>query len=345
MRADYAGQQIAKHISKRWPQDKSEIYKALQLGLNKAWKEGKWFGMTRELFVPKRCHSSGDYIISPYEFPILLAINSDCKAQLIRGKDFMFHRNGDGAITNSPSCRWNRDVFDIGVVPVIWNNKINLNSGVRIGIRPLGKPAVGEKVYINGIYTDNKRIYTYKNVAGGLDNCKCTIQTNGIQTSEGIELSVIDGFNYICDIEFADVTSISKSITRNPIEVIALTLDNKAYPIAELQPNQLESKYRKYLIPRGCGECIHGLFKIREQEQLMDSSELIISDEESLICLAKTIDLMYSKNQPNEGAAFFAQAITNLNKHKAESDSPDHFPVQVHMIGEESIPDIFRHHS
>lgn len=335
MRAEIAGQAISKFISKDWPSDKKEIYEILTLAVNKAWKEGKWFGMTKEIYVPIQ-YSNGEYfIIAPQEFPILLAINVDGKPNVdIRSKHFIFHRDGNGDIKDRKGCKWVRDVFDMGEIPVLDDTRINGNSPVRIGVRAIGVPGEDEKIYIKGKYSDGQSVFTYKNKEYG-EPCECKVESEQIETVTGVELPVTKDFNYICNISFTDITHIEKTFTRTPVEIIALDKDNKGFVISKMNPGQRKSRYRKYLVPKPiCGyKCVHGLFKISKQEEIIsDSDEVIIDDTEALIALAKSIDYIYYKGQVDLGSAFYLQAISLLDKEKREEESPEVFPIQVEIL-------------
>ncbi len=348
MKAEHAGKLVAPFINRQWPEGKRDIYKILKLGINKAWNEGKWLGMTQEGFVPVRCGSDGYYIIGPYDHPILLAINTEGKVADIRSKHFMFHRNGNGDVRDRTGCRWNRDVYDLGESPIVDSEIININDGVLIGVRAIGTPGPSEKVWINGTYRDSTKVYSYKLREAGVDACACTINKEEIDTVSGIELDITKNFNYICNIEFGGVLSISKTITRTPVEIIAVDkITGKGQQIAYLHPNQRYSKYRKYLLPDDLcknKKCVHGLFKTRQQEEIVsDQDELIIHNEEALICLAMCIDLIYYKGQLNEGAGMFLQAISTLDKEKREEESPEIFPVQIQRVLEGDTPEILNY--
>lgn len=348
MKAEHAGKLVAPFINRQWPESKKDIYKILKLGVNKAWNEGKWLGMTQEGFVPVRTGEEGYYIIGPYDHPILLAVNTDGMPRDIRSKHFMFHRNGNGDVRDSVGCRWNRDVYDLGESPIIDNEIININDGVFVGVRAVGKPGPNEKVWINGNYKDSTKIYSYKTKEAGVDSCACTINKETIDTVTGIELDITDKFNYICNIEFGAILSISKTNTRTPIEVIAFDKNSgKGQQIAYLHPSQRYSKYRKYLLPDDLCKnksCVHALFKVRQQEDIVsDQDEIIIQNEEALICLAMSIDMIYYKGMLNEGAGMFLQAISTLDKEKREEESPEVFPVQVQRVLEGDMPNIFNH--
>jgi hypothetical protein len=348
MKAEHAGKLVSRFINRQWPESKRDIYQILKLGINKAWNEGKWLGMTQEGFVPVRHGPEGYYIIGPYDHPILLAINTEGKPQNIRSKHFMFHRNGNGDVRDRSECKWNRDIYDLGEQPILTGGTININDGVLIGVRAIGAAGPNEKIHINGSYTDDMKIYSYKLKEAGLDSCACTINKETIDTVNGIELDITSKFNYICNIEFGSISSISKTVTRTPVEVIAIDkTTGKGQQIALLQPNQRYSKYRKYLLPDDLCKnrtCVHGLFKTRQQEDIVnDQDEIIIHNEEALISLAMAIDMIYYKNQVNEGAGMFLQAISILDKEKREEESPEVFPVQIERILNGDMPEVLNY--
>lgn len=347
MNAGIAGELIAKFIGKRWPTDKKPVFEIIRLGVNKAWQEGRWLGMASEFFVPIQKDSDGQtYIIAPKSNPILLAMNGNRPGVTIRDKYFMFHRNGTGDVRNSPSCSWNKDVYDLGYTPVLDKNNI-ISKGIKIGVRSVGPAGENEKIWINGFYEDSNQVYTYAKTNYG--QCSsCRVDAKSVNTIKGIALDITSKFNYVCNITFADIGSISKTVTQSPIEVIAIDSFNNGYLIARLEPNERFSKYRKYLVPAPlCGHpCIHGIFKIAQQEEITsDTDDLVIKNEEALIALAKGIDYMYYKDQPEAGAGYILQAISVLDKEKNEEESPDVFPIQVSGIYEGDMPEVMKYFS
>lgn len=335
MRAETAAKLVAKFIGKDYERNRDEIFEILTMAVNKAWKEGKWFGMTREVFVPIRENSYKErYIIAPEQYPILLAININGKPGVdIRSKNFIFHHNGNGDIKDRNGCKWNTNVFDMGETPVLDESRINVNSPVRIGVRALGAPGENEKLFVKGSYGDGSKVFTYKNREYG-SACACVKEKDEIETVSGVELSITSNFNYISNIPFTSITSIEKTLTRTPIEVIAINEDSSAFVAARMEPGQRRTKYRKYIVPdKVCNEtCIHGLFKIAPQQDISSPhDEVIINDPEILISLAMSIDMIYYKGDVEKGSAYFLQAISMLDKQKREEESPEEFPIQVSM--------------
>lgn len=349
MNADEAGKLVAKFVEKQWPNDREDVWDIIRLGVNKAWQDGKWLGMTAEFFVPiLKDINNQSYIVAPQSHPILLALNGEFLGMNIRDKHFMFHKNGYGDVRDHPGCTWNQDVYDIGSTPYLNKNNINFaDGGVRIGVRSIGVAGEDEYVYVNGTYRDGKQVYTYSSSNYG--KCVgCSVTSENIDTINGIRIPITADFNYVDNICFGEISSITKTITRTPVEIIAIDRDNNAYPISYLAPNQRSSKYRKYLVPNDlCGRtCLHGIFKIAQQEKIVNPSDsIMISNDEALIALAKGIHNMYYKDQQEVGASYILQALSVLDKEKREEESPNEFPIQVVGMHDGDLPDSLKYNS
>lgn len=348
MNAEIACKLIAKHIDKRYPADREQVREILRMALNRAWAEGKWFGMTAEMTVPVLRDSMGqDFIVGPTSHPILLAINTLSPGSVIRDKYFQFHRNGNGRIRNSASCSWSEDVFALDPSPVLDRNNI-ICEGVRIGVRAVGRVGPNERVWVNGEHTDGNRVFTYTKSTYGT-TCGCKVENTEVDTVNGMSLAVKAGeFHYLSDICFNKILSITKTPTLSPIEIIALTADNQGHLIARMEPNHRFSSYRKYLVPNNlCHKrSLHAIFKIGQQELITsDTDPIMISNEEALIGLAKGINLIYHKEQQEAGAGYILNAIALLDKEKREEESPSQSPVQVDGIYDGDLPEILRYHS
>ncbi len=349
MIAEIAGELVSKFIERSWPSDRKDIYEILRIGLNKAWSEGRWLGMSKEFFVNVYKDESGqNYFMGPQSHPILLAVNVLGKPATVRDSYFMFHKNGYGDIRDTPGCSWNQDIYDIGSLPYFNKNNINFSTGVQIGVRPLGAPGPNESVYVSGSYGNGNRIYTYKNAQYG-NCCACEAKTDEVDGINGIELKLKPNeFTYICNIQFTDILSITKSITRTPVEVIAIDAVGNGHLIARLEPNQRFSSYRKYLVPNDlCNvNCLHAIFKIAQQEKIASGTDnIIISNEEALISLAKCVQYIYYKEQLEVGANYFLQAITCLEKEKREEESQSSSPIQVEGIYNDDLPEALKRYA
>lgn len=348
MNAEIAGKLVAKFIEKQWPNDREDVLEIIRLGVNKAWQEGKWIGMTAEFFMPIYKDAAGQsYFMAPQSHPNLLAINGVNNGMTIRDPYFMFHRNGYGDIRNSAGCNWNQDVFDVGATPYYDRSNIDFSKGVTIGIRSLGPVGDNEEIYINGTHTDGEKVITYDKSDFG-NPCGCDGKDYEVAIN-GAKIKIINNnFLYLNNVKFASITSITKSTTKSPIEVIAIDCYGVGHQIARMEGNQRFSKYRKYLVPNNlCGKkSLHALFKCGQQELLVNpTDEVIISNEEALISLAKGIYFMYYKERPEEGAGFILQGFSVLEKERREEDAPSEFPIQVDGIVYSDLPHALRHHS
>lgn len=332
-----AAELVAKFIERRFPFDKKDIYEILGLGINKAWAEGRWLGMTKEFFVNVYKDEAGqNYIMGPPTHPNLLAININGRPAHVKDSYFMFHRNGHGDVRDTPKCKWDKNVYMVGKLPYFNKDNVDFSAGFRIGVRPIGTPGLGEKVYISGSYADGNQVYTYKN-QDTANCCGCSISKDDIVSVNGAELSIGNGFTYINNIIFTSIDSICKTVTRTPIEIIAIEPSGSARLIARLEPNHTISNYRKYLVPNElCSNgVVHAVFKIAQQEKIVsDTDMLMISNEEALISLAKAIYFMYYKEQPEQGASFFLQGISILEKEKREEEPAVENQIQVEGIYE-----------
>ncbi len=343
MIAEIAGERVAEFVERRWPSDREEVYNILRLGLNKAWVEGKWLGMTKEFFVNVYKDEAGqNYFMGPPSHPVLLAVNILGAPAKLRDTYFMFHKNGYGDVRDNPTCTWNRDIYDLGAMPYFNKDNIIFSDGIRIGVRALGSPGPNEKVHISGAYKDGNQVYSYKKREYG-DCCGCSAKTTEVDGVRGIELEVNRHFNYINNITFSDIHAVTKTVTRTPIEVIAIDEAGNGRLIARMEPNQRFSNYRKYLVPNElCGRtCLHATFKIAQQEKITSGTDnIIISNEEALISLAKSIHFTYHKEQLEAGAAYFLQAIGILEKEKREEEAQVINQIQVEGIYEGDLGDL-----
>lgn len=346
MNAEIGGKLIAPFVNQSWPTNATKIYEILKLALNRAWQEGKWLGMTAEYFCKIHIDKCGTpYILAPQTHPILLAYNQNGKPGTIRDPYFSFHKNGNGSVKDSGGCKWNKDVHDIGYIPTLIHNSLDWSKGVTIGVRALGFASDGEKVYIDGDQLDGNRAYTYqKKDYGNPCGCSYRNQEQEIESIRGISIPVRSNeFTYIDNVKFNSVKSIAKSHTKTPVEIIGIDHYGNGYLLARMEPNQKFSRYRKYIVPKGCNSsCIHGLFKIGQQEDITTPNDpLLISNEEALISFSLGVYQLYHKQDQNLGASYILNGISILEKEKREEESPSEFPIQVDGMLTSDMPCIF----
>jgi hypothetical protein len=309
---------------------RDKVWRILRLACNHAWGKGKWWGMTTDFWCKVHYEEGSNgkpYILSPPGYDALLGINRDGKPRILRDSYFMFHKNGPGDIKGHNYCHWNTDVYDAGHVPTLHAiNNYGCRSGVMIGIRSIGSPGEDEVVTIQGETEDGQLAVSYE--LNNPKKCNCLQASEdesgpAVRTVHGVRIQVTDKFSYVDNVLFRNITSITKTLTKCPIEVIFINKDGEGFITARLNPWDTESRYRKYYVPEGCEHSVHGLFKIGKQPHIIDDSQpIIIGNEEALVALCKGINLMYYKEQALAGAGYLQAAVISLEEEKRETESP-----------------------
>lgn len=335
MNAEQAGNSIAPFIDSDMGQHQRRVFEIIRRACNYAWTKGKWLGMTAEFFVNTEREKIGGkrYMFAPTGYGTLLAVNVDRRTGVtIRDNYFMFHRNGYGDI-KSPEhahCRWNTDVYDAGSRPTMHEINLYFPEGVWIGFRSIGPAGDDEYITFQG-KDEEGSVLSYEEMKSKRCSCFSTEEEEGaVRTLQGVKVKISSDFTYIDNVLFKSIDHIFKTRTQSPIEVRIIDCKKKTYITAVLQPWDSESKYRKYYIPDACGPCVHALFKVSKQPDIIDGSQpIIIHDDNALLSLCKGIHLYYFKEQIAAGNEFLANGIRELEGEKRESESPDVFPIQV----------------
>lgn len=347
--AERAAKLIAPHVNKNYDMHKSILFDILRLAANKAWQEGRFYGMSKEFIVNTRKDDNGNsYFLAPKDFSILLGVNINNRASIIRGRDFQFHRNGYGSIDkNHKGCSWFEEVMDCGAQPVIEQPNIKLRGPVMIGFRSLSGEAMDAEININGVTTDGNKLITYQAIQKASSTvCGCNQIATAKKTIDvvyGSTFRITNAFTYIDNVCFESIESITKSVTLGPVEVVAIHKNGEGYLLARLEAHEITSKYRKYLVPNTCGctQTVHGSFKISQQENIAYGSQpLIIENEEAIISLAIGIYKQYYTSEIQEAQFYISEGLKVLDKEKREEDSPNVFPIQIDGIHSYDIPDV-----
>lgn len=348
MNAGQAARLIAPFIEKSWPANKEEIFRTLRLAVNHAWKAGKFEGMTAEFFMPIKIDlQSQNYILTPPGYASLLAVNVDARPRLLRDKQFMFHRNGWGDIKDHPFCKWTEDVYDLGIQQTLVDVEAHYPDGFILAARSLTETGENERVNITGSFQGTPVVsFTKNNILSGNCNCIQIDEPPSIRTVSGIEINLTRDFTYVSNVKFSSIEAITKTLTRGQVEIVAIDpVTGRGRRIAFLNPWETAPRTKKYHIPFSCRGCVHALFKVDKQPEIVDESQpILIRDEEAIISLAKGIHLVYNKDNPEGGSVYLASGIGSLEKEKQEIESPDTFPIQVvNGIGEQT-PEILYFH-
>lgn len=328
---------------------KGRVWRTLKLALNHAWGKGKWWGMTADFQCKVFTDPKGSpYIFAPPGYDTLLGVNYDGESRIMRDAYFMFHKNGPGDIKGHNYCHWNRDVYDVGEVPTLHDINIYSACGVMVGVRSIGTPGEDEYVTINGLTSFNNEVYTYEFKEQNKCNCIQAVtdeRSPVVRTMEGLNIKVTNDFNYIDNVFFKSITHIHKTLTKCPIEVVFINSNGEAFITARLSPYDTKSSYRKYTVPKGCCNSIHGIFKIGKQRNIVDDSQpIIIDNEEALVALSKGVDLKYNKEQIAVGDTYLASGIIALEEELREKQSPIQTPIQVVGINNEDVPDVLKYY-
>jgi hypothetical protein len=289
------------------------------------------------------------YIFAPPGYDTLLGVNYDGKPRIMRDAYFMFHKNGPGDIKGHNYCHWNTDVYDAGEVPTLHDINLYGECGVMVGVRSIGTPGEDEYVSINGKTLYGKEVYTYE-FKDACKDCNCVQAVEDatapvVRTIQGLRIKVTEKFEYIDNVFFTSIDNIFKTITRCPIEVVFINKNGEAFITARISPYDTHSSYRKYTIPKGCCDSIHGIFKIEKQRNIVDDSQpIILNNEEALLALCKGINLKYNKEQLTAGDTYLESGVIALEEELREKSSPIETPIQVVGICAEDVPDIFKYY-
>lgn len=346
MNAGQASELVAEFIDSNLPQDKERVRKILRLAMNRAWQEGKWFKMTAEFFVSIQQDCNGDkFIVSPRGYSTLLALNVNGKTTIPRDNYFMFHRNGYGDIKSHGNCNWNEeDHYDSGVFPTLPDFKKLFPNGAVIGTRSLSQHGENESINVQGNNEDAEIAISYEVEKIKESCCFNPVEVNKVRSIQGVNIPVTKNPVVIQNFVFKSIDAITKTHTRGIVEVYGFDpKTGKGHKIAMMYPWETSSRYKRYMIPNTCCDCVHGLFKIDIQPDIIDDSQpIIIENEEALIALAKGIHKMYYKDNIEAGKAFLLEGFNALEKQKREEETEDVFPIQVVGGAHEDVPKILK---
>lgn len=311
---------ISPQVDLCYPQDKDQLFNILTLVNNKAWKEGSWWGMNKHFKVKvRKDHEGYYYFIAPNGYNVLQAVNVNTEPTLIKDEWFEFHQNALGSIREYGS-NWSRNVVDMGEVPVI-NQP---GDSARIAVRSLG-PESDVIVNVLGDDQNGNRINSYVNKDGKSE------MVLGSAIAVSTDIRVID------NIIWSRIESISKSVSMHRVEVYAMYPDGRIQILTRMEPEEKESRLRKYLVPENCGySCVHGIFKESKPERIVNESQkMIIDDFEAIISLAMSMDYMFIKRTPESSLPYTVNGIKSLEDDNREHQSPSNSTIQVVGIQED----------
>lgn len=348
--AEHAAKLVAPYVGMQWPENKDKIFSLLTLVNDRIWNEGTWWGMSKEFYVNTYQGPFGEhYITCPPGYEILLAVNVDGVPSLQRGKWFQFHKNSFGDIDHCCG-NWTDSVVDLGEFATI--NDIypcplaRPSSPIIIGATVVGSEPQTPLLTISGSWDRGEPVYTFKNIERSSREIEVLNEPRQLEPVYGMQIALNEKIRMAENVWWKNVTAIKKDRkTVNRIEVYAFhqdtaddaeegacTCTDQMQLLAVLEPHQLISRYRRYLVPKECGcpQTIHGMFKISEPDDICYPTQQIITrSREGLIAFAIAMDFKYNKKDPERAIPYLIDGIKALEDNNRENESKDTFPVQV----------------
>jgi hypothetical protein len=336
---EQAARLIAPRVDLCFPQHKDKLYEILSLINQHVWKKGKFRGMTKEFFT--KVDPNG-FVCNPHGYDILLKVNLNKVPVTIRSEYFQFHRNGNGSQTECCGKDWSTDVVDRGFSPVIFQPykeescscKEQVCQKIKIGIRSEQCEEGISYVTVYGCYPDGTPIYSYrkKDSTGKVIDCVPCDPTQAQledrkshDVKEGVDIPITGNVYFLDNIYFGEIRQIRKPPTYGAVEVLALNEhDNSLKLIARMEPPHCASCYRRWQIPPICSKfpCVHGLWKISKPGKVIyDNQLMLIDDDAAIIALAKGINFLYYRDNPEEAVKYFSIGMTAINDDSDEHDT------------------------
>lgn len=336
---------IAPLINLSWPNDRDKIFNNLSLVEKQIWASGKFHESTRWFHVNVDKDNS---IITPHGYNVLLAVDVNKKPQQIRDQYFLFHKNGPGDVTQDFLRRFDTNVYDLGSTPVLFQPTDDICKckcvdkqpkllSVKADCSNYIENSIGTRV--SGLDKEGRNIWTYKAIDNKTNEetlCCCTEE----KSQEGFE-GVIEGVRYPIssrgvmykNILFSQIRGIVKEPTKVPIEYYAVhPVTNTGVLIARLEPNQIFSRYRKYMLSDKCKNfhCVLGLFKKSEPDPIITDEQTFISSNILAInSLAIAMDYKYEKKNMQAALPYLQDAAVQLNAEVREHNSGSTNSIQV----------------
>lgn len=344
--AKKVAEQIASFVGLSWPNDEERIYSILSLVNSIIWKSGKFNGSTKYFYVKTR---SDNTIITPHGYNVLLGLNIDFKPVDIRESYFLFHKNGP---TELPFVETGFDpaVYYLGDSPVFQNInnfwcspcKTNEKSCYNLTVKGLNCGTVKSPPFtvIRANDAKGNNIYSYFKGKKKDPICVCENKTEnyGIEYINGIRFPITGKCVTYHKISISEITSITKEPSLTPVEYYVSEVgSNKGTMVARLEPYETEARYKTYQISKSkCkANCILGLFKISEPQQIVDGEQpFLTNDIESIILIAKGVDKKFFQDDIQRGDKFITDGIISLSKHLRENTPNSVNRLQIDNIRE-----------
>ena len=344
MTAEEICQISADIIGLSYPSDRSKLFFLCRMTNHEIWKQGRYHGMIKEFYVNTKVDECGrKYITSPNGHNVLLGVNLNTKPTRINNNWFQFHRNGSGSWDSDKNWKGIGGVMDMGPSPVIEQprarNEISTseNDPVYIAVRSRGIEDAGIVVTINGENRLGEDHYTFTPIVETpfIRTLKNPIDTTiaKADVTYGAQYKLTNKFTLFENVFWSRINSISKPVTRHPVDVYAVHDTGETYLLATLAPHQRNSSYRNYLIPDDecCNaQCVHALFKMSEPESIEYPTQLMVTDNiTALMDMMIGMDYKYYKKDLPNAAIYILSSVRALEDATRENQSNHESQIQV----------------
>ena len=331
---DRAAETIAPLVQE---QPDSPAFKRLLLSAEReAWMSGKWWGMYKEYFI----RTVDNYLTLPGDVSTIIGINVDNVPQVVSSRWFQFHKNGPGTLDECkqccPNCNWSDNVMDMGEVPTFRDLEFE-----PIAVVSQGCEEAGTQVTISGLGEDCKPVYTFtKKPTHAIPepaNSVCTVRKGDdpVVTTYGESIDVFHDRMSVTRAFWTSVVSITKPVTRTPVDVYAVKKCGEMDLVARLEPHQTSSCLRRYRLPDTCsgttnGACVHVVAKVAEPQAISGGNQPMITPSmNALTDLVISADFSLNKKNLQQSEAYRAKGIRSLDEQLNEKRGDTVNTIQV----------------
>lgn len=311
---------IAPYIGASYPNDKEKVFKNLSLVQDKIWRSGLFYDSTKYFYV--QVDSDGN-IITPHGYNVLLGCNIDFKPITLSHYHSVFHKNGTGERSLEDKNFFKESTF-LGESPVMVqpNDLINKNNDYFITVQG-GSCDAGKHTDVLALDKCDSPIYTYYKNTDDDENTilvPCLPESNKNETKnrEGIRFAISHQPQYHKEILVKSIYAIFKEETLSPVRYYLTDKETGVGTLmAELQPYDIKSSYKRYKIS---GKCIRrgqilGLFKRSAPVEIVSDEQLFLSgNKEAILLIAKGFYLKIDKEDVQKGDKFISDGIMALRE-------------------------------
>lgn len=328
--AEEAAKLIAPYVKMTYGSNNDKLFQLLTLVNDRIWKEGSWHGMSKEFYVRTRFGPQGErYIVPPYGYDVLLALNLDGNPSIPKDKWTQFHKNGYGTVDKS--CNWLETALDYGehatINDIFCEKAANIKPNpIKIGAITLGPEQTAPTVTISGEWDREGPVFTFRKEEISSKRITPVNYEPKTEVVYGAELAIHDTtIRKIDNIYWRSISAIRKTVTANPVEVYAFHSDGTVQLLTKIYPHQTISKNRRYMVPSQCSSSVvHCMFKISEPEEIVSGTQPVLTrNREALISIAMGMNFLYNKEDPEPAAIYIASGFKSLNDEKREIEADE----------------------